>query len=67
MEDTQVLEIDRYERGTIINALNQFRNNLIKEGITTDSVDELLLKVMDAPMKKRNLVLSRVAKGSYVR
>ncbi|MFG6319184.1 MAG: hypothetical protein K1W33_04925 [Clostridia bacterium] len=67
MEGTQVLEIDRYERGTIINALNQFRNNLIKEGIATESVDELLLKVMDAPIKKRSLVLGRAVKGSYAR
>lgn len=67
MEKTQFLEIDRYERRTIINALDHFRDNLIKEGITTDSIDDLLLKIMNAPIKKRSLIKCRTAKGNYVR
>ncbi len=39
---------DEYERGIIINALNDKRNALIKEGLYTDAVDEVLLKVINA-------------------
>lgn len=43
---------DEYERGIIINALNDKRNSLIKEGRYTDAVDEVLLKVINAKQKR---------------
>ena len=43
---------DEYERGIIINALNDKRNALIKEGLYTDAVDEVLLKVITAKQKR---------------
>ena len=43
---------DEYERGVIINALNDKRNALIKEGRYTDAVDEVLLKVIYAKQKR---------------
>ena len=43
---------DEYERGIIINALNDKRNPLIKEGRYTDAVDEVLLKVINAKQKR---------------
>ena len=43
---------DEYERGIIINALNDKRNDLIKEGRYTDAVDEVLLKVINAKQKR---------------
>ena len=43
---------DEYERGIIINALNDKRNALIKEGRYTDAVDEVLLKVINAKRKR---------------
>ena len=43
---------DEYERGIIINALNDKRNALIKEGQYTDVVDEVLLKVINAKQKR---------------
>ncbi len=51
-EEKRVLELDRYERGVVINALNEMRNDLIGESRPTDIVDELLLKTIDAPTKK---------------
>ena len=47
---------DEYERGIIINALNDKRNALIKEGRYTDAVDEVLLKVINAKQKKFKVV-----------
>ena len=43
---------DEYERGIIINALNDKRNALIKDGRYTDAVDEVLLKVINAKQKR---------------
>ena len=43
---------DEYERGIIINALNDKRNALIREGRYTDAVDEVLLKVINAKRKR---------------
>lgn len=63
MENKKVIELDRYENGIILNALNEFRTKLINENISTDSVDELLMKVMDTPYKKRSLSLGK-AKGN---
>ena len=53
MKDVKVLELDKYEEGLIINALNEFRNKLIEEGKDATFVDELLLKVLTLPEKKR--------------
>lgn len=52
MKEERVLALDDYEYGVVINALNELRNDLIKDERPTDAVDELLLKTIDAPMKK---------------
>ena len=54
-EEKRVLELDRYEHGVVIHALNEMRNDLIGESRPTDIVDELLLKTIDAPTKKGKL------------
>lgn len=51
-EEKRVLELDRYEHGVVVNALNDMRNDLIGEDRPTDIVDEILLKTIDAPTKK---------------
>ena len=51
-ETVKVLELDKYEIGIIINALNEFRNRLLREKEDTEPVDEVL-KAIDAPEKKR--------------
>lgn len=53
MKEVRVLELDKYEYGIIVNALNEFRNNLIKEERETSIVDELLLKILETPLKKK--------------
>lgn len=66
MEEKYVLEIDRHERGITLNALNHLRNKLLEDGIDTDTVDDLILKIIDTPAKKKGLTLSKL-KGNYVR
>lgn len=52
-EEERILTLDNYEYGVVVNALNDFRNDLIKGEKATDAVDELLLKTIDAPTKKQ--------------
>lgn len=45
------IAIDEYERRIIINSLNNLRNKLIADGRYTDAVDDVLVKVVNAPIK----------------
>ncbi|MDD4492963.1 MAG: hypothetical protein PHV32_01210 [Eubacteriales bacterium] len=47
---------DSLERGTMVNCLNEMRNRLISEGKYHDAIDDLLLKVIDAPTKKIKVI-----------
>ena len=51
-EEQRVLTLDKYEHGVVVNALNEMRNDLLEEQRSTDIVDEVLLKAIDAPTKK---------------
>lgn len=57
-QEKRVLTLDRYEHGVVVNALNEMRNDLLEEKRPTDIVDEVLLKVIDAPRRRglRSLV-----------
>ena len=57
-QEKRVLTLDRYEHGVVVNALNEMRNDLLEEERPTDIVDEVLLKVIDAPRRRglRSLV-----------
>ena len=44
---TRKLEIDEYEQGILINALNLLRNQQIRERRPTDPVDELIMKMIE--------------------
>ena len=56
MHKTRKLEIDEYEQGILINALNLFRNQQIREKRPTDPIDELM-----------NSSLDKVAESCYFR
>lgn len=51
-EEKRIVALDRYEHSVLVNALNEQRNDLLAEQRPTDAVDEVLLKVIDAPTKK---------------
>lgn len=55
-----VLDLDKEEKGIMINALNELRNKLLQKDIDPYPVDELLLKLLDAPEKKK------MFKGKYI-
>ena len=56
MKDTILLELNQYEKGIIVNALNDKRTELIKNNEDTYLIDELLLKIFETPEKKRPFV-----------
>ena len=53
MEEKRIIEVDEYQHGLIINSLNEKRNALVEQGKDTEFVDDTLIDVMDAPMKKQ--------------
>ena len=61
-EDKRVIAMDRYEHRLIVAGLNDFRNDLIADGRPTEDVDDLLLKVIDAPTKKQKRKADREAR-----
>lgn len=54
------IAIDKYERRIIINSLNNLRNKLIADGKYTDVVDDILVKVPSAPIKKFKVKIMEV-------
>lgn len=55
-EKKYYIALDGYERGVIVNALTEMRNNLLQQGRYTDAVDEVLLKIIDAKTKKFKVI-----------
>ena len=53
MDMKYILKIDDFEHRVLVNALNSMRNQLIQEGQYNDDLASLILKVIDAPIKKR--------------
>ncbi len=54
------IAIDEYERRIIIYSLNNLRNKLIEEGRYTDAVDDALIKVVNAPIRKFKVKVTEV-------
>ena len=52
-EEKRVVELTNFEYRLMVGGLASFRNALIREEKPTEDVNELLLKVIDAPKKKR--------------
>lgn len=51
--EEKVLTLDPEEHGLLVNGLNHFRNECLREGKPTEDVEDLLLKAIDAPPKKK--------------
>ncbi len=50
------IALDDYEHGVVIRSLNDEKTKLMEEGKTTDAVDDLLIKVGNAPQKKFKVI-----------
>ena len=56
MQKKYHIYLDDFERRVVVNCLNEMRNRLLSEGKYSDPVDEILLKVIDAPTKKMKVI-----------
>ena len=61
MRGTRKLEIDEYEQGILINALNLLRSQQIREKRPTDPIDDLIMKIIEQGPKS----LMVAEKGAY--
>lgn len=52
-EETTILELNDYEKRVLIEALNDRRNDLIESDRCPYDVSDLLLRVIDAPTRKK--------------
>ena len=55
MGEIKILKLDKYELGILVNALFEYRNQLIKESKDTDLINEVLTKAIDAPKQKKSI------------
>ena len=51
-ENRRIIDLDNYEEDVVVSALNDTRNDKIAENKSTDSVDDVILKILHAPVKK---------------
>lgn len=51
-DEKRIIAVDEFEHNLLINGLNEFRNKLLEADKPTEDVDNLLLKIIDAPTKK---------------
>ncbi len=49
------LYVDNQERSIILHSLVELKNQLIQQGRYTDCVDELIFKVVNAPVKRMKI------------
>lgn len=54
-----ILTLDSYEHGIVIRALNELRNTILEEQRDPGPVDDVLLKVIDAPAHKDKKAMCR--------
>lgn len=51
-DERRVVVLDDFEQRLMVNGLTDFRNDLLREDKPTEDLDDLILKVIDAPTKK---------------
>lgn len=51
-KDKRYLYLNNEEASVVLHSLVRLKNSLIQQGRYTDPVDDLILKVMSAPIKK---------------
>ena len=50
--EKRVVTLDEFQHNLLINGMNEFRNDLLNAKQPTEDVDDLLLKLLDAPTRK---------------
>jgi len=55
LEERKVFIINKYEYGLLLEALNEYRTQLLKEGKSIDMVNKVLLKLINLPLKRKSI------------
>ncbi|MBQ6089247.1 MAG: hypothetical protein IJK95_06785 [Firmicutes bacterium] len=50
--EKKVLVLNDAEQGLMVNGLMDFRNSLLEQDKPTEDINDLILRVIDAPVKK---------------
>ena len=61
-DEKRVVMLDDFEQHLMVNGLTDFQNDLLREDKPTEDVDDLILKVIDAPTKKEKRRSEREAR-----
>ena len=62
MADEKILSLDDFEQRLMVRGLTDFRNDALREGKPTEDVNDLILKVIDAPTKREKRRADREAR-----
>ena len=54
-EEKRILELDEYEHRAVVNIINDKRTEMIGKNEDTDFINEILEKIIYAPIKKKLL------------
>ncbi len=52
MKNKRYMLLNTEQHSILLRCLVEFKNDLVRQGRTADIVDEVILKVMNAPVKK---------------
>ena len=50
------ITLDDFERRVVVNCMNEMRNSLIGAGKCTDTLDEVMLKIIRSKQKKLKVI-----------
>lgn len=51
-DEKKVITLDDFEQRLMVSGLMDFRNDLLRDDKPTEDINDLILKVIDAPTKK---------------
>ena len=55
-EKKYYIVLDDFERRVVVNCMNEMRNSLIENGKCTDTLDDVMLKVIRSKQKKLKVI-----------
>ena len=61
-EEKKVVTLDDFEQRLMVRGLMDFRNDLLRDEKPTEDINDLILKVIDAPPKKEKRRADREAR-----
>ena len=59
-EKKYYIAFDDFERRVVVNCMNEMRNSLIGAGKCTDTLDEVMLKIIRSKQKKLKVIYKEV-------